>query len=104
MLFAGQTSGFFCGSKSVFGHEAVLEIVDAEIDGLLKRDRAQMAGDLHSALVRLVDRGFEIGTLDVGVCLDPRRALLRPVRNEAPRRLRRSRSPPCRSNRSILSR
>ncbi len=48
-----------------------------------------MAGDLDALAVRLVDRGFQLGAPDVGVRLQPRRALRRPVRHEAHRLLRR---------------
>jgi hypothetical protein len=59
--------------------ETVFEVVDAEIGGLAVGDGAQMAGDLHAALVGFVNRAFQRGARDLHVRLHRRRALLLPV-------------------------
>ena len=67
--------------------EAVLQVVDPEVDRVPVRDGAQMAGHFDTEAVRFRDRGPEFGTPDVRVRLDPRRTLGHPVRDEAARRL-----------------
>ena len=68
--------------------ECVLEIVDAERRSFSKGHRAQMSGDLQSALVRLLDRRGELGARDVHVRLERRCAFIGPEVHHAPRVVR----------------
>ena len=61
----------------------MLEVVDPKVDSLAVGHRAEMASDLDTTSMRFINHGFELGAVDVGVCLDPRRALLDPVVYEA---------------------
>src|SRR5260370_24399262 len=61
--------------------ESVLEIVDPNLRSFRIGDRAQMAGNLESALVCLADRGAQLVTGDVFVCLERGHSPIRPVRN-----------------------
>ena len=59
--------------------EAVLEVVDAEARGLAIGDGAEMAGELHAALVPFLERRFELVARDVHVRLERRRADVVPI-------------------------
>ena len=70
---------FLVGDEIGRGEEAVLEVVDAEARGLRVGDRAEVPGHLHSARVRFVDRGGQLGARDLHVGLERRRAFVGPV-------------------------
>ena len=57
---AGALVRLLVGDEIGRGEEAVLEVVDAEVRGFGVGDRAQVAGDLEAALVRLLDRRAEL--------------------------------------------
>ena len=73
--------GLLVGHEIGRREEAVLEVVDAEVGGFGVGHRAEMAGDLHAALVRFVDRRAELAARDLHVGLERRRALVGPVRD-----------------------
>ena len=56
----GADVGLLVGHEVGRRHEAVLEIVDAEVGRLGVGHRAEMAGDLESALVGLLDRRVQL--------------------------------------------
>ena len=69
--------------------EAMLEIVDAELRGLAIRHGAEMTGELHPALVALVERRLELVARDVHVRFERRRAHVVPEVDQCGARPRR---------------
>src|SRR5208283_5551252 len=55
-------------------NRAVLQIVNAQRDGLAPRDRAEMTGQLEVAGMRLLNRRSQLTAGDVHVCLIGRHA------------------------------
>ena len=62
-------------------HEAVLQIVDAEIGRFGQRHRAEVPCDFQPAFVRVLDGCAKLGARDLHVGLERRRAHVRPVRH-----------------------
>ena len=59
-LRPGQTPSCFPGTNSVSSNQSVLQIVDAQLGRLRESHRAQMAGDLQPARMRVVDRRLQL--------------------------------------------
>ena len=70
--------GLLAGVELGVDEEAVLEVVDAELDGFGIGDGAEVAGDFDAAPVGFVDRGLELGARDVHVGLEGGDALVGP--------------------------
>src|SRR3954463_6339175 len=70
--------------------EAMLQIIDPQLDRFGIRHRTQMAGDLQMSPMRLLDRGLKVGAGDVHVCLEAIHALVGPEGNLLSRVLGRS--------------
>ena len=66
----------------------MLEVIDSERRRLAIGHRAEMTRDLEPPLVRLLDRGAELGARDVHVRLERRRAGVGPEIHHAPRVVR----------------
>jgi hypothetical protein len=64
---------------------AVLEVIDAQRDGVVIPDGAQVRGDRCPPPVRFRDRGPELGPREVRVSLERRRARVGPVVHKFPR-------------------
>jgi hypothetical protein len=76
------------GNEIGRGEEPVLRVVDADVGGFRVGDRAEMAGDLQPALVRLFDRRAQLVARDLHVGLERGRPHLGPVRHLLPRIVR----------------
>src|SRR5215472_13402784 len=59
--------------------KTVLQVVNAEFGCLAKADRAEVTGDLQTARVGGVNRGFQFGPMDVHVGLKRPRTLADPI-------------------------
>src|SRR6185436_10271756 len=68
--------------------EAVLEVVDAEPRGFAIGHGTQVSGELHAALVALVERSAQLVARDVHESLERRRARLVPERDQLARVVR----------------
>ena len=79
---AGAEVGLLAGIVLRVDEEAVLEIVDADLDGFGIGDGAEVAGDFEAVLVGGVDGGFELGAGDVHVGLVAGDSLRGPVVDE----------------------
>src|ERR1051326_3196536 len=77
--------GLLIGIECRIDCEAVLEVVDAEGDGLRVSDGAEVAGDFESALVRFRYGGTQLVARNVLIGLERRYAAIGPISDGLPR-------------------